>query len=139
MFYSPISLQFVFNHNVNNYYMVTFVLGAHGGAVGSGNTLQAGRSWVRFLVVLLEFFIDTILPASKKNEYQGYFLGHKDDWCVGLTLPPSCADCLEIWKPQPPGTLRTCPGLYRDCFTFTLTFVVEEAGLKMGTNPAPKI
>ena len=26
--------------------------------------------------------------------------------CVGLTaLPPSCADCLEIWEPQPPGTL----------------------------------
>jgi hypothetical protein len=22
------------------------------------------------------------------------------------TLPPSCADCLEIWEPQPPGTLR---------------------------------
>ena len=32
--------------------------------------------------------------------------------CVGLTtLPPSCADCLEIWEPQPPGTLRACPGL----------------------------
>ena len=41
--------------------------------------------------------------------------------CVGLTtLPPSCADCLEIWKPQPPGTLRACPGLYRDCFTFNI-------------------
>jgi hypothetical protein len=38
--------------------------------------------------------------------------------CVGLTLPPSCADCLEIWEPQPPGTLRACPGLYRDCITF---------------------
>jgi hypothetical protein len=22
------------------------------------------------------------------------------------TLPPSCADCHEIWEPQPPGTLR---------------------------------
>jgi len=32
--------------------------------------------------------------------------------CVGLTtLPPSCADCLEIWEPQSPGTLRACPGL----------------------------
>jgi len=27
-------------------------------------------------------------------------------------------DCLEIWKPQPPGTLRACPGLQWDCFTF---------------------
>ena len=30
------------------------------------------------------------------------------------TLPPSCTDCLEIWDPQPPGTLRACPGLYRN-------------------------
>jgi hypothetical protein len=28
---------------------------------------------------------------------------------MGLTiLPPSCADCLKIWEPQPPGTLRAC-------------------------------
>jgi hypothetical protein len=26
-------------------------------------------------------------------------------------LPHSCADCLEIWEPQPHGTLRACPGL----------------------------
>jgi len=39
--------------------------------------------------------------------------------CMGLTtLPPSRADCLEIWKPHPPGTHMACPGLYRDCFTF---------------------
>jgi len=26
--------------------------------------------------------------------------------CVGLTtVPSSCADCFEIWEPQPPGTL----------------------------------
>jgi hypothetical protein len=32
--------------------------------------------------------------------------------CVGLTtLPPSCADCLNIWKSQNPGTLRVCQGL----------------------------
>ena len=29
--------------------------------------------------------------------------------CVGLTnFPPSCADCLEIWETQPPGTLWAC-------------------------------
>jgi hypothetical protein len=41
--------------------------------------------------------------------------------CVGLTpLSPSCTDCLEIWEPQtPPLTIRACPGLHRDCFTFT--------------------
>ena len=34
-----------------------------------------------------------------RNEYQEYFLGGKGGRCVGLTtLPPSCADCLEIWE-----------------------------------------
>jgi len=43
--------------------------------------------------------------------------------CVVLTtLPPSCADCLEMWEPQCPGTLRAFSGLYRDCFTFIFTF-----------------
>jgi len=46
-------------------------------------------------------------------------VGGKGGRCVGLTpLPPSCADCLEIWDPQPPGTHRACPGLYWDCCTF---------------------
>jgi hypothetical protein len=52
--------------------------------------------------------------ASNRNEYQESFLGGggKGGQCVGLTaLPPSCADCLEIWEPQPSGTLRVCPGL----------------------------
>jgi hypothetical protein len=40
--------------------------------------------------------------ASNRNEYQEYFL---------TTLPLSCADCLKIWEPQPPGTLRVCQGL----------------------------
>jgi hypothetical protein len=32
--------------------------------------------------------------------------------CLGLiTLPPSCADCLEISEPQPPGNLRACTGI----------------------------
>jgi hypothetical protein len=49
--------------------------------------------------------------ASNRNEDQEYFLGGKGSRCVGLTtLPPSCADCLEIWEPQPPGTLRASPG-----------------------------
>jgi len=40
------------------------------------------------------------------------FPGGKGGRCVGLTtLSPSRADCLEIWEPQPPGTLKACPGL----------------------------
>jgi hypothetical protein len=46
--------------------------------------------------------------------------------CVGLTtLASSCADCLEIWEPQLPRTLRACPGRYRDCFSFTFTCLCE--------------
>jgi hypothetical protein len=39
--------------------------------------------------------------------------------CVGLTtLPPSCADCLEMWEHETPGNPRASPGLYRDYFIF---------------------
>jgi len=31
-------------------------------------------------------------------------LGGKGGRCVGLTLPPSCANCHEIWQPQLSGT-----------------------------------
>jgi len=43
----------------------------------------------------------------------GIFPGGKGGRCVELTtLPHSCADCMEIWETQPPGTLRACPGFY---------------------------
>ena len=52
------------------------------------------------------------LRAPNRNEYQEYFLGGKGGRFVGLTtLPPLCADCLEICEPQSPGTLCACPGL----------------------------
>ena len=42
----------------------------------------------------------------------GIFPEGKGGRCVGLiNLPPSSTDCLQIWKPQPPGTLRACPGI----------------------------
>ena len=51
-----------------------------------------------------------------------YFLWGRGGQCSGLTtLPHSYADCLEIWNPQLPGTLRVRPALYRDCFTFIFT------------------
>jgi len=64
--------------------------------------------------------------ASNRNEYHEYFLGSKGGQCVGLTtLPPSCADCLQIWEPQPPGSLRACPDLLT-CFKYSgVTSVLE--------------
>ena len=44
--------------------------------------------------------------VSNRNEYQDYFLGGKGGRCVGLTtLPPSCANYLEILDPEQHGTL----------------------------------
>jgi len=72
-------------------------------------------------MVLLEFFFDIksfrphydpgVDSASNRKEYQEYFVGGKSGRCIGLTLPPSCAGCLEICDPQPSGTLRACPDL----------------------------
>jgi len=44
-----------------------------------------------------------------RNEYYEYFLGDKGVQSVGrTTVPPSCADCLEIWEPQPLGIFWAC-------------------------------
>jgi len=89
-----------------------------------GTALQAGMPRFRDTMVSLEFLIDIILPAavwpevdsaSNRNYHQEYFLGCKDRRWLTLTLPPSYAECLEVWKPQPPGTLWARIGLIRDC------------------------
>jgi len=39
------------------------------------------------------------VASASKNEYQD-IPGGKDGWCVRvMTLPPSCAECLEILEP----------------------------------------
>ena len=86
-------------------------------------------------MVSMEFFIHTIgnrphcgpgfNTTSDRNNYQEYFLWGRGGWWVGLTtLPHSYADCLEIWEPQPSGTLRVCNMfgqelLYFACFGIT--------------------
>jgi hypothetical protein len=47
-----------------NIFAATLHIGARGGAVGLGTALQAGRSWFRFPMVSLEFFINIILPTA---------------------------------------------------------------------------
>jgi len=62
-----------------------------------------------------------------RNEYRQYFLRDKCSRCLGLTtLPPSCADCLEVWESEPLGALRTCTEI---TLPFTLTLVGYVGGL----------
>jgi hypothetical protein len=52
----------------------------------------------------------------------------KGAWCVRMTTsPPLRAECYEIWKPKPPGTLWATPGPLGDSFTklYIYNFVRE--------------
>jgi hypothetical protein len=44
-------------------------------------------------------------------------------------LPPSCADCFEIWEPRPPGILRACPG------NALLFFISTTVAFLLGITP----
>jgi hypothetical protein len=60
--------------------------------------------------------------ASNRGKYQECFLGDKGGWCVGLTTLTTFMCSLSlIWVPQPPGTLRAHPGLYRDWCMWRVT------------------
>jgi hypothetical protein len=66
----------------------------------------------------------TLTEMSTRNISLGG--GGKDGRYVGLTnLAPSCADCLELWEPQPPGTIRASAGLDRDSFTLIKVKIFE--------------
>ena len=53
-----------------------------------------------------------VVSGSNRNEYQEYFPGGEGGCCIRIiTLPPSCAECHEVWEPQPSRTLTACPGL----------------------------
>ena len=70
--------------------------------------------WCRSFSLILSFqphYTPGVDSGPNRNEYQYIFWG-KGGRCVGLTsLPPSCAEFLEIWEPQTPSTLVACPGL----------------------------
>jgi hypothetical protein len=96
---------------------------AHGGAVGCGTTLQAGRSQVQVPMVSLEFFTDITLPAALWPWLQ---LSFEQKWVPGIfpggwqpyhlhvqTVLKSVI--LNLLEPSGPAI-----GLFRDCFTFTI-------------------
>jgi hypothetical protein len=43
--------------------------------------------------------------------------GKGDRYLELTTLPPSSADCLKNWEPQPPGTLKACNGIALRLYT----------------------
>jgi hypothetical protein len=67
-------------------------------------------------MVSLDVFIDIILPVALgpwgrlRLNRPGIFPGGKSGQYL-TNLPHSYADCLETWKPQPPGTLWHYQGL----------------------------
>jgi len=76
------------------------------------------HKWVRFPVGLLEFFIDMILTAAQwpwgrlSPEQKWVPGGGKGGQCIGLTtLPPSCADCLEILGASTSCSPKVCTGI----------------------------
>jgi hypothetical protein len=68
--------------------------------------------------------------ASNRNECQEYFLRGKGGRCIVLTtLPPSCADCLEIWEPQllePSGPVQACNGIALPFLFEKLAFLLHK-------------
>jgi hypothetical protein len=108
----------------SNWILLLLVTGARGGAVGWGTALQARRSWIRFPMVSLEFFIDTIFPtalrpwvwlSSNRNEYQEYFLGVKAAGAYGwqpydLHVPTVLkSGSLNLLEPS--GPAQACNGI----------------------------
>ena len=102
----------------------TVVYGACGGTVGWGTVLQAGRSWVRFPVVSLEFFIDITHPVTLwpwgwlspwKKWVQGIFprgwrwLVHRADLTTFMCRLSWNLWALTFWNPR--GVSRPVMGL----------------------------
>jgi hypothetical protein len=112
---------------VANFTLYMWAVGARDGTVCWGTALQGRGFDSRWCHWNFYWHNSHYGPGidSASNRNGG---GDKGGWCVGLTtLPLSCVGCLEIWEPKPPGTLRVCPGLYRDCFTFFLPLYVSSS------------
>jgi len=58
------AVQFKFPMHSCYHNVIVGLMGARCNVVGWGTALQVGRSWVRFPMVSLEFFIDKTVPAS---------------------------------------------------------------------------
>jgi hypothetical protein len=85
------------------------------------------RGWLRYCATSRKVagsIPDTVIgveSAANRNEYQRYLKKGNGDLCVGLTtLPPSCADCLEILGSSVSWSPKNLPGFVNE---ITLLFV----------------
>jgi hypothetical protein len=68
----------------------------------------------------------------------GIFLGTKCGRCLGLTnLPPSCADCFEMWEHQNPGNISVCPAW--DCFILIFAMCLVPVNFVLLTTEDSKL
>ena len=84
--------------------------------------------WHKILQILRSHYGPGVNSASKRNEYQEYFLGSKGGRCIRLTtLPPSCAVVMKSGNLnflEPSGSVQACNGtalplsflLYLHCY-----------------------
>ena len=85
--------------------------GARGGAFGWGTALQADS--IPESVTGIFHWQSFRPPWGRLSLWQkwvpGICPGRKGSRCLGLTiLSPLCANCLEIWEPQPSETVWAC-------------------------------
>jgi hypothetical protein len=89
------------------------------GAVGCGTAVQAGWSRVRFPMVSLGFFFAFILPAALgpfgwlRYQNKPGPVRRADNLATFTCRYSEFLVASSSWSP------KACPGLYRDCFTFT--------------------
>ena len=57
----------------------------------------------------------TVEQLFEALSFKPKFVVSIPDWAIGVCIDLSFP---QHWEPQPPGTLRPCPDLYRDCFAF---------------------
>jgi hypothetical protein len=85
---------------------------------------ERGMHLTPWAMARTEIFVIVLRVMYLNREHMSNFSSRfsvKGGHCIGLTnLSPACAGCLEIWEPQPPGNLRTCPGI---TLPFTFIFV----------------
>jgi len=80
---------------------------------GGGGVDRRWRSCLRHCIGSQK--VSGPIPDETFNPQQ-ICLGAKGGRCLGLTLPPSCADFSKFWEPQTCRSLRTCTGISSYCY-----------------------